>query len=511
MRTGSGLFDLIRSMSASEKRYFNVFASRHTQKGKNHYMEIFELINAQSEYDEQAILSSLPDEKTRRQFPVMKNYLYKLILKSLRNFHAGQSIDFQLKELLMDTEVLLRRDLVRPSMKQLEKARALALKHEKYEYLLEVGARQLTLATKLKENNLERLGQTLEDIFQDTRLWLDRYQKIEAFRKLSLQMLLLNRREQHITSPEVRAEYEKIIHDPLMLTFDPDFPQRAHSFYYQCHFIYHFASGEPQKAFENAAKVVKILEDNPYLIEERPENYLHSMQNLAVVSPLCRSVEESLALIKRMTGFEERFPRIKFDERLQRSVLFFGYNLEMQLLVESRQMEAAAAVVPRLHTLMEHHDFEYNVNEGYALVAAWFTMAQVYLYEGEFNQALSFVNRILNQEGMNEDYEVYLYTRILRVMILFDAGDYESLEYALLSLHRYLNKRKQKFRFENTLLRFLKRSFDLAPGKDILPHFRRLRAELTQLIDDPGEPHRLQDFGIIYWLERHLAKGQPPS
>lgn len=507
MRKGSALFELVHTMSASEKRYFTVFVGKKGKKGKNGYMEIFEMINKQSQYDENAILENLPDEKTRRQYPVMKNYLYKLILKSLRNFHAGQTIDFQLKELLMDAEILLRRDLYRQSAKQLEKARALALSHEKYEYLLEVGARQLTLAIKQKEGNLERLENSFVEVFRETQTWFERYRQIEAFRKLSLQMLVLNRREQHITSDEVRASYDAIINDPLMQNLDQDYSQRAHSFYYQCHFIYHFACGDQPKSFEYASKVVELLEENQHLIEERPENYLHSMQNLVVVSTLCRSVEESLELIERMKGFSERFPKIKFEQRLQRNVLFFAYNLELQLLIETSKMDAAAALLPQLQNLMQHFEFEYNVNEGYVLVAVYFKMAQVYLYKGEFELALSYVNKILNQEGLNEDYEVYLYTRLLRVMVLFDAGDYESLEYALMSLHRYLNKRKQKFKFEKALLRFLKKSFEVAPGKAIVPYFRKLRDELTVLMEDPAEPYHLRHFGIVAWLDQHL-KGQ---
>lgn len=504
MRTGSGLFDLIHTMSASEKRYFTVFAGRNGKNGKTSYMEIFEMVNKQDQYDENSILESLPDEKTRRQFPVMKNYLYKLILKSLRNYHAGQSIDFQLKELLMDAEILLRRDLFKQSAKQLEKARSLALSHEKYEYLLEVGATQLTLAIKQKQGNLERLENSFVEVFRETQIWFERYRQIEAFRKLSLQMLVLNRREQHISSDEVRASYDAIINDPLMKNLDQGYSQRAHSFYYQSHFIYHFACGDHAKAFEYASKVVELLEKNPHLIEERPENYLHSMQNRVMVSTLCREVEESLALIERMKGFAQRFPKIKFEQRLQRNVLFFAYNLELQLLIETRKMDAAAALLPSLQELMQHFEFEYNVNEGYVLVAVYFKIAQVYLYLGDYELALNYVNRILNQEGLNEDYEVYLYTRLLRVMVLFDAGDYESLEYALMSLHRYLNKRNQKFKFEKALIRFLKKSFEVAPGKAIVPYFSKLRDELTVLMEDPAEPYHLRHFGIVAWLDQHL-------
>jgi tetratricopeptide (TPR) repeat protein len=507
MRTGSGLYELIQSMSASEKRYFKVFASRHTQKGKNHYMDIFEIMNAQSSYDEAFILQKLPDDKARRQFPVMKNYLYKLVLKSLRNFHSGRTIDFRLKELLMNAELLQRRGLHNQCFKQLEKTRQLALAHEKFEYLLEVGAMQLSLAMETKAKHLERLEHSMDEIFADTNRWFDHYRQIQAFRKLSLQMLLLNRREQHISNQEVRSAYEKIIGDPIMLDLKGSDPVRAHFFAYQSQFIYHFAAGDQNKAFDYVSRIVEVLEDNPHLVEERQENYVHSLQNMVVISTLCRPPEESLRLIDRLKGFADRFPKVKFSRKLHSNALLFAYNVELQLLLGNRKMEQAADLLPELIKLLENNELRYNLNEGYVLLALYLQIANVYLYLKDFDRALSFVNRILNQEGMNEEYELYLYTRIMRVMIMFDAGDIESLEYALQSLHRFLNKRKKKYRFEKALLKFLRRSFELADRKAIVPHLQKLQDELQSIIEDPEEPYHIRHFGIMAWLDQHL----PPA
>ncbi|MEM0997383.1 MAG: hypothetical protein AAGN35_09905 [Bacteroidota bacterium] len=491
-------------MSASEKRYFKVFASRSSQKGKNHYMEIFARINAQSTYDESAILQLLPDDKARRQFPVMKNYLYKLVLKSLRNFHSGRTIDFRLKEHLMNAEILQRRGLPVQCGKQLDKARQLALAHEKYEYLLEIGALQLTLAMQQPEVNLERLAQRLEDIFTSTNQWFEYYRQIQVFRKLSLQMLVLNRREQHITGPEVKQAYKRILHHPTMQQLAADLPVRAQAFYNQCHFIYHFAAGDQNQAFAYVQQIVRVMEDHPHLVEERPENYVHTLQNMVVISTLCRSPQESLQLTERLKSFAERFPKVKFSQRLHHNALLFAYNVELQLLLSTKQMTTAANLLPGLEALLDQHPPRYNLNEGYVLLALYLQIANVYLYQKSFDQALSFVNRILNQPGINEEYELHLHTRLLRVMILFDAGDFESLEYTLLSLHRFLNKRRQKFSFEKALLRFLRKSFEVPNRRGLLPHLRKLRDELQLIVEDPEEPYHARHFGILDWLDQHL-------
>jgi len=44
MKPSTELFDLIRSLSQSEKRYFKVYASKHVIGKENNYVRLFEAI-----------------------------------------------------------------------------------------------------------------------------------------------------------------------------------------------------------------------------------------------------------------------------------------------------------------------------------------------------------------------------------------------------------------------------------------------------------------------------------
>ncbi|HHG85849.1 MAG TPA: hypothetical protein ENJ82_13970 [Bacteroidetes bacterium] len=510
MKTSNALHELILSLSASEKRYFKIFASRHSQRGKNNYMIIFDLVGGQGVYDEVEVLAALPNDKLRRQFAVMKNYLYKLILKSLRNFYAEQSIDFQLKELLMNVEILLKKGLERQSLRQLQKARKLALESEKYEYLLEVAALRLSLVTKVGEGNLDRLEHEIEDIFSETSLFFERYLKIQAYRKLSLQMLVLSRRAQHARTATVRKAYQKVIQAPIMENFDPQFSIRATQFYLQCQFVYHYAFGNYQESYEYAEKIVEHMEANPHLVAERPENYGHSMQNLVMISTVCCSPEDSLKLIERLKGFANRIPGQRFEPFIHRQVMLFAYNLEMHLLMENGKMGAAVELLSGVHELLDQHGYQFNVNEGYILVDFYFQIARLYLWKGDHEQAMNFVKRVLNEKGVGAEYEVYLNARTLQVLILFEAGEFQLLEYNLLSLYRFLRKRRKLYRLEKALLRFLSKASEAPIDKRLLPDFRRLRDELQQIHEDPEEPFHLRHIDIIAWMNRMLVAMEMP-
>ncbi|MDQ3021512.1 MAG: hypothetical protein M3R36_13225 [Bacteroidota bacterium] len=84
MKVTDDLFQLIKSLTQSEKRFFKVYASLHHIKGdENKYFKLFNAIDKQKIYDEELIRKQFGNEKFLKQLFVVKNYLYHTILKSL--------------------------------------------------------------------------------------------------------------------------------------------------------------------------------------------------------------------------------------------------------------------------------------------------------------------------------------------------------------------------------------------------------------------------------------------
>jgi len=105
------LHRLIKSLSKSEKRYFSIYASRHTAGETNNYLKLFEAIDKQTDYDEEAILKQFKKEAFVNKFSIAKARLYDTILDSLDAFHSNSSIDAQLKKDLHCAEILYKKTL----------------------------------------------------------------------------------------------------------------------------------------------------------------------------------------------------------------------------------------------------------------------------------------------------------------------------------------------------------------------------------------------------------------
>ena len=110
-KVNSALFELIKSMSTSEKRYFKLMSSRHTIGGENNYVRLFDFLDKQPEYDEDVIFKTFKKEAFINRFSITKKRLYDHILSALDSFHSAASIEAQLHKQLHAADILFEKSL----------------------------------------------------------------------------------------------------------------------------------------------------------------------------------------------------------------------------------------------------------------------------------------------------------------------------------------------------------------------------------------------------------------
>ena len=504
MRSTSDLHELIHALSPSEKRYFRIFASRHVHQGQNNYMRIFDMVEGQTEHDEPALLAGIDDPKLKAQFAVQKNYLHKLILKSLRNYHADISVDFKLKEWMMNVELLLRKGLVKQSQKQLAKAEQVALEHERYEVTAEIAGYKMLMLMKDSKTDLDRVERKLQDTLAQSGQQFERLKNILAFRTLSMKMLMMNRRDPQAQTHESKAAYAEIMDDPLMQDKGNALSKRAELYFLQSHFVSHFAQSDFAKAFEVTMQIVDLMESHPHLVFERPENYVIVLQNAVMMSTFTQPLEVSRQLIARLVKFGERFPDARFDDITAAKVPVWAANIEIRLLMNHHLYDEAAVCLVKALSYLES-GYSYNVNDGYVLIDLYFAAARIHLLKRQYRQALSYVTKLMHMEGLNAEFEYFLDTRMIHIVILFETGENELLESALASLHRYLQQKRKLFQFEKTLLEFIRKASADLPDISRRQQLLQLRAELQRLDGTKEGGLSIPRSDILQWLDDRLG------
>ena len=129
------LFHLIKSMKPSEKRYFKVETNQGDEQDKSKFLQLFNLIDSQGTYDEEAIKSAA-HFITPGQYSNLKANLYKKTLASLRNFASPSTPDMKTRELVDYAQLLFDRSLYKQCEEVLKKAKSQAQKTDNLEQLL---------------------------------------------------------------------------------------------------------------------------------------------------------------------------------------------------------------------------------------------------------------------------------------------------------------------------------------------------------------------------------------
>src|SRR5687768_13478876 len=115
----NSLFDLIKSLSPAEKRFFKSFS---TGEGHSNYLRLFNAIDAMPQYDESIIKERFKGEKFINQLHVTKIYLQESILGSLRNFYGATSASQMEKDILRNVEIYFNKELYNQCAVEIQKA-----------------------------------------------------------------------------------------------------------------------------------------------------------------------------------------------------------------------------------------------------------------------------------------------------------------------------------------------------------------------------------------------------
>lgn len=493
MKPSDDLFKLIHALTKSEKGYFRKFTARHVVGDENTYMTLFDAIDAQSEYDEEAIKQSYSDRAFIRRLPALKNYLYSLLLKSLRAYHAEASASSKLRGLLDDYNVLRHKRLYDQAVKVLGRAKKIAEQHELFRYLLiieeyerDIQSMQFTGEVPLDriEAGMEREKEAIEHLLE-----VNRYDLIgkKLFKTLA---------ETGTKRDGAAPEYAELFRSNPLLQ-DEYLPHSfiARTKFYHVRSTYAFYCGNYEECYRNVRALCELFESRPEFIANHTVSYINILSNLInICCVLFRETEAFLYLDKL-----RQLPVKVYNDDVERFISVRGS--ELALFLKMGRFDELRILVPVLQEELEALEEQllpyYRRYFFYHIGWAWFAL-------GNISEALKYINQVLNNRAdVRED--LYCFAKIINLLIHYELGNIDLLQYEVVSTCRYLARRQRNYAFETLVLRFIKRVIAVSP-EELRQEFITLRTELVQLRDDPYEHKAFDFFYFIPWLDSKIER-----
>ena len=486
------LFRLIKTMSKGEKRFFKLYAvSRSASNQDLNYLTLFDAIEKQKAYDEQKIkrLGLVRDE----HLPMLKNYLYNLVLASLRVLrNKSKDADTSIANLLENARIMRDRGLEEESLSFLAKARDLALKYERWGPALE------SLFMERKVLVRTRVPAPWRALDKEIATVIDKLNNLVEYYFINREVQLLTIRP----SPGAKItnrELKRLMANPLLKSEAKGLSLEAKRTHYLTLCNYYSHIGEHEKSHEALTNALQLLEKNFEIFESPDMTYAMALSNLIIIQFNLRKYQEAYQSIKKYRAFARKGGAAASFTRVYSGIFETYYYIRTADF--GNGLACITDIERDLSDMISETEFPAQVN------FLNYNIAHLYFGAGEYRKALNYVITITRQPKSDFREDMQAFARILQLLIYFELKDTDIIEYQVVSAYRFLLKRKQLFGVEKSLLSFMRRiSKKNLSDEMLLKEFIVLRDELTRITRKAEEKEALDYFDIIAWLDSKIQR-----
>ncbi len=496
MKPSTELFQLIKSLSKSEKRYFKLSSS--LQSGEKNYMKLFDEIESQGEYDEAEIKKKFAKENFINHLPSEKNHLYNLILKSLRGFYSDKSAAAILQEQLRNIELLFNKALYKECSKIIKKSKKIAYDNEKFYFLLDLIDWEKTL---IEEEYLRgNFDKDLNKLVKEESECVEKLRNLAEYQMLYSKINYVFRKGGYARNDEEQAIVDEIANYHLIIGKNTALSTKAAT---ACYYIKGLCASTERNiddSYVNFKKVIKIMEENPLIMKELPKRYVKAINNLMFAYMDYGRWDECFAMIDKLKNLKDKPGFESLDVQLK--LFTFPHNAELLACINRADFgKAQNKVIPAILSGIEFYDGKINNEE---VMLFYYNISRAYFGVEDYKSALKYINLVLNdsESGLRED--VYAFARLVNLVIHYELGNYDLLDYTIKSTKRFVTKSQKNYKFETVFLKDFKKLIKNKNAADMKILYGEIKNNLQEVLKDPYEQAASEYFDFISWLDSKI-------
>ncbi|MEZ5014288.1 MAG: hypothetical protein R2794_08360 [Chitinophagales bacterium] len=493
MKPSDDLHRLIRAMDKTERGYFKKYAQAYGPAESKNYLMLFDAIERMEEYDEEAILRTFAGEPFIKQLSVAKNYLFDLILKSLRAYKAQSSKYMRIHALMENGEILYDKGLYKQALKTWEKAEKMAATLDEKAYQLDIILWQRRYYQDLTSSEWDE--KILETFERSEKLTGD-YGRMIAYQRRYFKIFSFMRRMGTIRTEEQAAEWKTFMEDPLMAKGSEPEDFNGRLMYHYIWYFYYYINMQWDNGLEHIRTILKLWDANPEIKESTPLYYLAAINNYSLITLSSRKFDAFFDLtddlhlpimrsISTQAVFCEHLWIINFNRYL---IISDFDNLGKHIAEQAEDVKKYSPYFNKVRKLMID-----------------FGTAEFHFIIGEYALAMQELAEVLDAKDIDLRRDVQAFARILYLLIHYEMKNVLHLEHAVRSVKRYLQTREFYFTFESVFVKYFLQLIDAADKhaeKNILV---KLKADLEEVMEqNPREKDLLDQLNILHWAEAKL-------
>jgi hypothetical protein len=491
MKTSSSfLYDLVHSLTKSEKRYIKVQAGT----GEKDYIQLMDALLAQKAFDKDKLVKDNTGANFLKYLPVNKRYLYELLLQSLTHF-GQQPLEDKVLEKMAAANVLIAKGLFPAAYNEMKKGQRIVEKYELFELqIILVGIEKKLLS---RQQFKTRNTPTIHQVYNKESNCLEQLKNTNEYWYLTQQMAEFQMQFQKIQNPEQQQYIESLTQSPRFHTPALATNFRSKLYFYQVNASYQFMLGRVEQAYTYNKSFLELLEANPHFLRLYAERYLATLNNMLIDSLVIGKYDILEEGINRLVMILKR-PEFKSIKNIESRVFRQRYLLLINWSLSQKDFAKALEWIPKIEEGLERFGKQI---EKHHRITFYYLTAYLLFQNRQYEQALKWNNLILNDPKENVVKEIFHFARILNLLIHYELGNHTLLASLLLSTPKYLKTRRAIYATEKALFRFLGKllnQIDKTTKQKLITDFN---IEMHDLFQKPQEKRVFNYLDLRLWMD----------
>lgn len=488
------LLELINQLSSNEQRYFHLY-SQLTPNEKN-FQKLFKILQGKKTYNPHE-LKKITDGKMN--LPYEKQYLQKILLRSLRNYYSESSPEIHIQECLTDIEILYNHGMREMAWNVIQRAKALAREHElSLHYLLLCNWEHRYLGLSF---HADRLETCLQSDFGEERSMMHEYENILDYKFIKFNTLFSIHQRGVIQGKDEALALRQLVTHPLMSSDAKATSFKSKMLFYEIQIQYNMQLNQWKEAKKACVKALELIEKKPNGIRDYAQTYfvmLCNLSNAYIVELNYAQVEETVA---KLAGMLEN-KTLKIPIKLKADIFAYSVERRMVVLCMKRNYKEGAEYGTKI--IDEIRKYENILHEGFMGVYNFF-MAQFWFHTGKYEKALDYVRPILNENYHSTRRDYLLGAMLTNILIHFELKNNDILGSLTAALKRFCKTKKIQSQFIKQFVIMIK---DLAEcgenQREIKKVIRHYQAVVHSLESLPLEDVIIGSLDMPNWFQKRL-------
>lgn len=445
------LFQLIKSLSKNEKGYYKKQTKLSGSVSKK-YLLLFDMFDKMSEYDSIHLKQLIANNKINNQYRVLKSYLIKSILLSLRNYHRQDNEVLKLMSSLQDVEMLAQKGLYETALTILQKTIQLCNENNLdawIYYLLQYEIALTELSGKRpainRLNDAEALFTKTTTKMHDEEIYFANYLNTS---KIVTTLGVKPSNNSNIALQKIAriAQLSDEFARPDGLSFI------YHSF---TRFTYLGNTSSLEDTLNECKILVNFFIQNTEYIKLYPGYYINAIHNLSNCYYCMGNYKMMLSTIEEIANYKERIDNA--NESIIRLAFERELKLKLMYYFTTGAFKDASLYISKITKKVESHAMLLSAD---SINGFYFAFTRIFFLNGEYKKSVIWANKLLLKEHdtVRRDYRIY--TKFLLLLTHYELKKYDTIKY----ISKYLKKEKLND-FEYTILNYFNLFFSQHSNK----------------------------------------------